>query len=221
MTKFCVVHGCGTAVAGYSTLCTHHKQAQRRHGHPEQGGVTIHELAPYVLRVEARQAKNATSEAWAILAARWEALARQAQETLATYASGAAMIRQQVEAAQHIHTLAGSVPAGKVATTALAMFLLLDDQPRRFRSDRAFSFQLVRRVRALTEANAGIYWDHKQQRSRKVYRDMPPKVTEVLAMALRAAFGGAGAMLADKDRADAHKAQEERQQLANALESLA
>lgn len=221
MIKFCVVQSCGTAVAGYSTLCTHHKQAQRRHGHPEQGGVTVHDLAPYVRRVEARQAKNATSEAWAMLEARWVNLTRQAQETLATYSSGVAMIRQQVEAARHIQTLAGSVPAGKVATTALAMFLLLHDQPRRFRSDRAFSFQLVRRVRALTEANAGVYWDHKEQRNRRVYRDMPPKVTEVLAIALRAAFGGAGVMLADKDRADAQQAQEERQQLANALEALA
>lgn len=134
MTKFCVVHGCDTAVAGYSALCTHHKQAQRRHGHPEQGGVTVHELTPYVRRVEARQAKNTTSEAWAILEARWVNLTRQAQETLTTYSSDAAMIRQHVEAAQHIQTLAGSVPAGKVAMTALAMFLLLDDQPRRFRA---------------------------------------------------------------------------------------
>ena len=34
----------------------------------------VHELRPYVARVEARQAKNKDSDAWTLLAARWEAV---------------------------------------------------------------------------------------------------------------------------------------------------
>jgi hypothetical protein len=65
------------------------------------------------------------------------------------------------------------------------MFIFQEQQPRRFSSDAAFDFQLVRRVLRLAPANAGTYWDHKESRSRKVYRDVPPRVIRTLAVPLK------------------------------------
>lgn len=107
-----------------------------------------------------------------------------------------------------------------MARTALAMYLLLDQRPSRFESDTAFDFQLVRRVRGLTYSNAGSYWDHKEQRTKRVYQDVPPRVIKAMAYSLKAAFGAPGLALAARERQDLKKAQEERQQMAAALEGL-
>ncbi|WP_332741276.1 hypothetical protein [Hydrogenophaga sp.] len=104
--------------------------------------------------------------------------------------------------------------------TALAMYLMQDKRPTRFASDTAFDFQLVRRVRGLSDVNAGVYWDHKEQRSRRVYRDTPPRVMQAMVEPLKAAFGVAGLTLATKEREDINKANEERRRLSSALEGL-
>jgi hypothetical protein len=218
--KRCEAAGCQHLASGFSTLCTTHKQAMRRHGHPAQSSVTVHELRPYVARVKAREAKNKGSEAWAILAARWEALTGHCRMVVERYAAGAVSIRQERMAAYQVTTLAGAVLAEKVVQTSLAMYLLAQDRPTRFQSDRAFRFELVRRVRGLSDVNAGTYWDQKAGRSRRVYRDLPPLVTEVMGAWLAEAFGGAGLVLATKEREDAQRARDEHQRLATALEGL-
>lgn len=218
--KFCHAPGCHEEATGFSTLCVHHKQAQRRHGDALQTSITVHELRPYVARVKAREARNKGSELWDILAARWEALVGHSRGIVERYASGAPGIRHERMAAQQVTTLAGAVPADKVVRTALAMYLLAQDRPTRFLSERGFRFELVRRVRGLSDVNAGTYYDHKAGRSRRVYRDLPPRVTDVMGAWLAEAFGGAGLVLASKEREEAQKARDEHQRLAAALEGL-
>lgn len=62
----------------------------------------------------------------------------------------------------------------------------------------------MRRVRGQSAVNRGVTWDHKRQRSRTVYREMPPKATALLASWLVAAYGSAGALLAVMEE-EAHK----------------
>lgn len=92
MTKQCAARSCTEGTTGYSTLCDNHKHIQRRHGHPEQDGITVHRLKPYLKRVEARRAKNIDSAAWSILEARWGALQGHAQSILAEWSTGKAMV---------------------------------------------------------------------------------------------------------------------------------
>jgi hypothetical protein len=218
--KFCEIPGCHVPASGFSTLCAPHKQAMRRHGHAAQTSISVHELRPYVARVKARHAKNKDSEVWAILAARWEAVEAHSRAVVERYASGTVSVRHERIAAQAVASMGGTVPAEKVVQTALAMYLLAQDRPTRFQSDRAFRFELVRRVRGLSDVNAGTYWDQKAGRSRRVYRDLPPRVVEVMGQWLAEAFGGAGLALAGREREDAQKAAQEHQQLADALERL-
>lgn len=218
--QYCQLPGCHQAASGFSPWCHAHKQANRRHGDPQQEGVTVHELRPYVARVEAREAKNRDSDAWSILAARWEALTTNCRGIVERAEAGHPYLRQERAAALQALRLADNVPTGKVVQVALAMYQLWDHRPTRFRSDRAFRFELVRRVRGLAAVNAGEYYDHKAGRNRRVYTDLPPRVVETLAAWLVDAFGGAGLALAGREREEDAKQAQERQRLADAIEGL-
>lgn len=218
--KYCHVIHCDHARQGFSLYCQHHKRALRRHGSPTQLGVTVHELKPFEALIETRKAKNPNSEAWELLTARWGVVQDDAKATLLRYAEGRAGSRIARLAAQHLATIGRDVEPWQVAKTALAMYLLRDQRSSRFESDTAFDFQLVRRVRGLTYLNAGSYWDHKEQRTKRVYQDIPPRVINAMAYSLKAAFGGPGIALAARERDDLRKAQEERTRMAAALEDL-
>jgi hypothetical protein len=220
MPRSCSLPGCAETASGYSTLCRQHKQAQRRHGSPTQLGVTSHELRPYVTLVDARKAKKPNSEAWSILQGRWGVVVDAARSTLQSYAEGQVSLRPAIQAAHHIRNVANSVDHWEVISTAMGMFIFQEQQPRRFTSDAAFDFQLVRRVLRLAPTNAGTYWDHQENRSRKVYRDVPPRVIRTLAVPLKEAFGAPGLMLAAKEREEVQRGADQRRRLAEALGDL-
>ncbi|HXE23088.1 MAG TPA: hypothetical protein VN617_12255 [Rhodoferax sp.] len=221
MNKQCAATGCQGPTSGYSTYCERHKRAQRRHGHVHQDGVTVPELKPYRDRVAARRKKNPANPAWEILETRWMAVAAHAAETLKGHAAGRPGVRYAVLAADHIQRLADAVPHQVVTETALAMFVMREVQPNRFRSDRAFDFQLARRVRALTDANAGSYYDQGTGKLKRVYRDVLPGTLECLAGSLKEAFGVAGLRLAELDKKDDQRQADANAKLAEALRGLA
>jgi hypothetical protein len=81
------------------------------------------------------------------------------------------MVRHEVQACDAIVKVAESVEAAAVVETALAMYVMLEMAPRRFLSDDAFRFQLVRRIRGLTEVNAGEWYGHKTGKTKRAYKD--------------------------------------------------
>lgn len=130
------------------------------------------------------------------------------------------MSRHMVEAARQVDAIAGTVPPAVVVETCLAMVLLWSDAPQRFRSDLAFSHQLARRVRGLTDVHAGTYWNAKTQRTGRVYRDVPPRTTLVLAVWLREAFDKAGVQLAMLEREGRTAAAEEDRRIQEAIAAM-
>lgn len=220
IVKQCAAPSCGATTAGHSTLCERHKRTQRRHGHPEQDGVTVQELKPYRQRVTARQAKNPDSPAWPLLAQRWEVLVAAASGTVNAHLKGMAQVAYVVKAAEQVQLIGTSVQPGEVIEIVLAMFLMREERPGRFRSDRAFSFELARRVRGLTDRHAGTYWDAKAGKVKRVYKDLAPRAMDVLAGQLAGAFGGVGLFLAGLERAEVEKARTEQRNLSKALGEL-
>ena len=214
----CSISSCGGAVAGYSQYCARHVRANSRHGHPEQSSVTVRELGPFVRAVSERMTNNATNPAWSILTQRWARLQEAAAGVLMVRDSGRAYVRHEVQAAEQLQALAQAVLPADVIRGALALYLLQDHNPRRFKSDRAFDFQLVRRVRALTKTSAGTYWSQRTRAKRWVYRDLPPRAVQVMAIGLREAFGLAGLQFAslERQRIDAPRLE----RLAGALAAL-
>lgn len=206
--------------SGYSTHCERHKRAQRRHGHPEQDGITVHELQPYRDRIAVRRAKNPANATWNILRERWAIVAGNANTILKAHAAGKPGSAHTTQAAHHIKQLATTVPDDVVVEAALAMFLMREAQPQRFRSDRAFDFQLSRRLRALSNVNAGTYFDHETGKTKRVYRDVLPGTLAALAEPLKAAFGVAGVYMAELDQRDAKSKEAKKMELISALKEM-
>lgn len=216
----CRITGCGLATSGYSTFCATHKRRQRRHGHPAQAGVAVHELKPLQSRVRARMEKNAGNPTWHILRSRWEALIGIAKGEMMRWQGGAPMSRYEVEAWANVEKIGVAASETEIIETVLAMYLLQEENPHRFRSDAAFSGQLVRRVRALAPVNIGESYNHKTGKIRRVYRDAKPKTVAILAGLLQETFGAAGLIVARLEKQEVGKKTEEQQALHLALEEL-
>lgn len=83
-----------------------------------------------------------------------------ARRILAHFERGGVGRSYERRAAYEVTRLADATKPRDVVVAALAMFVMLELEPRRFRDDQAFRFQLVRRVRAPGDVNAGLSWDH-------------------------------------------------------------
>jgi hypothetical protein len=220
MRRACTVTTCGQLTAGFSTLCELHKRTLRRHGHAEQTGVTSAELQPYRDRVAARRTKNPGNPTWALLERRWEALTGHAGVVLDSYAMGSPSVSYERQTAEQLVTLRDTVSGATLIDVALAMFAMWEQWPARFKSDKAFGFQLARRVRGLSDVNTGSSWNAKEERLKRTYRDVPPRVLESLAESFKLAFGVAGLRLAELDKKDVEGMKAERQELHDALKEM-
>ena len=220
MSRPCAVVRCIESAAGFSIHCELHKRHLRRHGHPEQKGVTVAELQPFLERVAARRTKNPSNPAWSLLERRWDALTAHAAGTLEAHSSGVASMTYERQTAQNLVTLRDSTQATTVIDVSLAMFAFNEQRPSRFKSDKGFSFQLARRVRALADVNTGSTWSAKDGRMKRTYRDVPPRVLDCLAASLTAAFGVAGLRLAELELKEAAGQQAEQLQLRDALKEM-
>lgn len=181
--------------------------------------MTVAELSPYISRVRTRVIKNAENPTWSILKERWEKVLVAAERRLESINQGITHNRYERLALSELIKLK-PVPPERIMETALALYLLASDQPRRFQSDHAFDFQLVRRVRTLTDSNAGQYWDNTNKKSKRVYRDIAPKTMRLLAAYLKETFALAGLVVANLETEEIQRAEAEREQLKNALGTL-
>ena len=220
MSRQCSVSSCTQQTSGFSSLCELHKRTMRRHGHAEQKGVTVHELQPFIERVTARRAKNPASPTWPLLQRRWEALTGHAEATLQAYSTGAPAVSYERQTAEQLMVLRDNAPGDAVIDVALAMFAMGEQRPGRFKSDKAFGFQLSRRVRGLARVNAGSHKNARTGRTKLTYKDTPPRVLDCLAESLKVAFGVAGMRLAELEMKEVESMKSERQQLHEALKDL-
>lgn len=221
MSRTCRAPGCTEpAATRFSLYCKAHKVRLRRHGAVDQKGITEAALASYRRLVRARIEKNPTSPLWGQLAGRWQTVVEHAHGIQAAHERGQTGYVFERKAAQEVLKLASDVEPSMIVETALAMYLLEADQPRRFRSDAAFRAQLVRRVRGLTDMNVGSFWDDEVGKVKRVYKDLPPRAVVVMAGWLTEAFGGAGAHLAKLEQQDRQEQESERQDIRRALEEL-
>ncbi len=221
MRRTCRVPSCTRpAASSFAAFCGPHRTALRRHGAPDQKAITKARLEPYLRIVRARIARNAENVAWITLDERWRALVDHAHGVLATFASGKPGIRFEKLAAQEIVKLAGEVEPRAVVEVTAAMVVMLEFEPRVFRSDDAFWLQLSRRVRSLTDLHFGESWDNQRQRVRRHYREVSPKAAITMGRWLAETLGIGGKHIARVELAEqSHKASE-REGLHEALRKL-
>jgi hypothetical protein len=218
MTRLCRVSGCCSPTSSrYSIYCSTHKARLRRHGAVDQEGITKGDLKPFLRLVQARIEKNQESPLWTQLEARLAALADHARSLLAYRG---AMPRHERIAAQELQKLTDAVAPREIVETALALFMMNELEPRRFKTDRAFRTQLVRRVRGLTDLNAGSWYDHHTGKTKRAYKELTPRASMVMGQWLADAFGGVGLHLAKLEQSEADKKQKEQQAIHASLSQL-
>lgn len=218
--RTCRAPGCTGRTTPYGVYCNAHKTRAKRHGAVGQEAITKLALEPYRARVRAKVETNAHSPLWTILEARWEGVVETARRTMATYLSGRPMSRYERMEAAEVVKLAENVSCKEITETTAAMFLMADREPRRFASDRAFRTQLVRRVRGLSEVNAGTWFDHRTGKVKRVYRDLPVKTTLLFAQRLVEAFGGVGVRMVHLEQERLSVSQEMARTYREAMEEL-
>lgn len=204
----------------FSPYCQAHRQALGRNGHPLQTAIKAPDVAPWVKLVAKRQADNPTSEAWAILRSRWQAIADAAAQSLAAVDAGKVYQRHEATAAKLLRGVADAAPADTVVCTAMGAVMHRWADPRRYLSDQAALYQLARQVLRLAPTSTGRYWDHKARVSRTVRKEVPPKVLARIASILNDAFGGPAAQLYAIEQSRVPPEEVERRKLADALKGL-
>jgi hypothetical protein len=100
---------------------------------------------------------------------------------VALYRSGTATNECTRKACEELVKLDGGVEFQDILEVGLALFLMWELDPKRFTSDRAFRFQLVRRIRCLGDVNVGVYWNANTNSQRRVYRNFRPRPTMILS----------------------------------------
>ncbi|OCC02394.1 hypothetical protein BA190_24015 [Labrys sp. WJW] len=221
MTKLtirpCRVPGCTANAHGHGKFCNGHQATYRRHGAPNQKGISTVDLRPYLKLVDQRVAKNHESPLWAALDGRWHDLTVAAREIAER---SQAQPRWQREAARAVIKLAEGAEARDIVRVILAMYIMEGSERRRFVDDRAFQFQLVRRVRLLSEVNVGRYHNHATGKTKRVYRDLAPRIVLCLAKWLAEFFGSAGVWMAKLEKDQNEAQQRKREDFKTALVGL-
>jgi hypothetical protein len=216
----CRIPSCSGRTSRWGIYCNAHKARNRRHGHPLQETITAAALGPFAKAVGTRRSRNPQSEAWRILDARWFALMDCCQRCVDGYLAGVPTLRHHVQAAKELLTVGQQVEAHRAIDVVMAMYLFHHARPRSFKSDVAFVHQVVRRVRGLADVNAGSWFDPSTGRTKRVYRDLPPRATVEMGAMLVKAFGAAGLQMVRLQHRDDEQNRAEAQALHQAMESL-
>jgi len=213
----CQTPGCRRHATGHGRYCDSHRSRRRRHGHPLQETITAARLKPYVALVRNWVARQRRKDLWQVMEAAWAAAVERAQATLAEYRSGRASLRHEVQACEDIVRVAEAAPKRRIVETVVAMAVMQVMEPRVFRSDDAFWCQLARRFRGLSDVHCGSYWNHKEGRVKRVYRDPKPKAGEALGQILMTHLGTAGPQIVRSEEAERKRVAEARMTMHRAL----
>jgi hypothetical protein len=220
LNYICNAPGCSSPTSTkFGQYCRPHVAQLRRHGAIGQTGITKADLKVYRHIVEARLEKNKDKPLLTQLEARWEALIT-CVESVREEARSKPMVRYRREAAIETLRIGKNVQARDVIETALAIYVMQDQEPRRFKSDQAFRTQLVRRVRGLTRLNADAWTDAKTGKRKLVYRDLSQRTVTIMGGWIAEALGSAGIMFARLERKDHEKEQEALLAFRDALGSM-
>lgn len=213
----CRVAYCGRQRVGYGPYCNRHKSHKRRHGDPLQTPITKRHLAPYIDEMADLIRRNPDSETWRIMEVRWDAFVEHAKRR---GSNAGPMNHMERLACREFTRLAENVDHFTVIKTFCAIHFLREADPRLFRSDESFNFQMVRRVRGLSDVNAAQYWDPKTQKVKRVYRDLRPDVVAHFAILVNALFGKLAVVLIHNRKEEREQERQEEERLNASMRAL-
>jgi hypothetical protein len=181
--------------------------------------VTSAELQPYLKTVRAHIRRNSKNTVWDQLDNLWQLLLDECERELHERRNRPAVAYDR-EAKEQLVKLKGAVKPRAAVEVILAVYLLQEFALRRFKSDDAFCFQLVRRIRGLSDVNVGSYYQHETRKTKRVYRDLSPRAARAFAGYLVDTFGRAGLYIARLELDRIEKQGKAQRELDKALSEL-
>lgn len=196
----CRVWGCGLpARSEHAAHCSRHAAVNKRSGDPMQVPVSKKDIRPYVDRAKVLVERHAGAEEGLRLI--HQTLAGLAGDTLRYRESGRPCSKWDVRAADDLKKIVQAIGAVELAAVVGGMFLLQESRPGAFASDRAFRFEMLRRVRSASGALTVPYHDQDTGRLKATtLKTLPLRATEVLAGWLVDAYARFAALLIRKER---------------------
>ncbi|RFB78317.1 hypothetical protein [Methylovirgula sp. 4M-Z18] len=157
-------------------------------------------LKPHLKTVTRIRKRNAHLD-WGAIHARWGAVVSAAKDHMADVQSGKAVRRRIRQGAEAIIRLDERVEVSKIVDHVIAIVLLQDSDPRRFRSDAAFNAQLVRVLRKLDRDNAAAWFNHGDGKAHRAYVELSPSASRFISSLIAPALGPVGLHIAHLERA--------------------
>src|SRR5207249_5448719 len=194
---------CRFAASGWASYCERCRQRARRHGHPEQLPIRKPALMTYVKRVKRLIHNRERIETY--LREQAGVLADVVQMPEAR-SNGVWVVRWKKKATEEMARVLRDVDPISAGVTVAAVFLMRDQEPRRFVSDPAFRAQLVRLWRSQTHLAFGSFWNQRTDKVVSVYKDLPARVVETIALFLVEAYARFAGYVSAADRREKERA---------------
>jgi hypothetical protein len=170
----------------YARYCHVHRNRNRRHGDPRvRAGLRKSELRPYIAEVRSvinRRGRKDKVESG--LTQCYRALLEIAREQLQEWSGQIVMPAWRVQAPHEIERVLSDIEQPiEVGILVVALHLMREREPRRFVSDRHFTFELVKAFRKLSSVAYGSYWSQDKQKAISIYKDLRPATIEHMGAA--------------------------------------
>lgn len=187
----CTVPGCGRKSDGARRLCAKHRTHRDRHGHELQSGVRTGELTPIKKWIRAWIRSRANGDKiWQGILADWQRCRDDALTGLREMQQpGRAGYSWMRDALRDIVEVGSDADPEAVFLTVMAVVLLHEQDPRRFKDHRALLFQVSRRFRSLSARNRKTWNKSHNGEPRFCYTTPSPRHAAVVGETLLHAIG--------------------------------
>jgi hypothetical protein len=178
----------------------------------------VGELRPHVKAVEKYINKSLDSATlWTKLRTAFDQLVKECEQDLHYIAERKMWIRWKKEAWTSVVNVAKDVEKDRAILTMLGYGHFLRDQPKRIASDVGGFVQCARAWRRLSDVNVAEYWDGKEGRRKRVYRDGSHRGSIMLGQLLVEKLAHYGASIHSRIEAERQRAQELKQGIRDAI----
>jgi hypothetical protein len=188
--RYCIVPNCtkqarSSRIWGVtSSLCEGHRRRWRRHGDAGQAAITRQELKPLAAAARRIIARDLSGRLQGVLARLHSSLQDFATGVLSDIEHGQRVPKWTLRGVEQVVKVMTATDPVECACVVSSVFMLCEEQPRRFASQRGFQFELVQAFRKQIDTSWGRYWDEKTNRSKTVYVEITPRCVEAIAAIL-------------------------------------
>ncbi len=186
----CLTVGCGRIARrgriAYGGWCERCRQRWRARGAVNQVPIRKPEVEKYVKRIQ-RLLKGGNLDKIETFLREQHSLLTECVTTLGAMPGIFGTARRERTVNEMLRVLKAVDPVRSGLTVA-ALFLMRDQEPRRFFNDQAFRFQTVRLWRSQTRLSYGSWYNEKTDRTVSTYKPLPPRVIEAIAGLLIQAY---------------------------------